>query len=157
MVMQATAVSAVDNSGTTMDLLWRLNRGYSQRLGRARSRLELLARLLADRQADAATQEAVEIVIRECEQLYEEYRRWRFTYYYRSPQDRRMVEDAHGQGRALAQFARMRQRHAQRAGQIAAHLNYYRPPAGWTAIPQGDLWSLTTEAFTDLQTLEYVE
>lgn len=150
-------VKPVDDSGVTMDLLWRLNRVYSQRLGRARSRLELLARLLADRQADAAIQEAVEIVVRECEQFYEEYRRWRSTYYYRSPQDRRMVEDAHGQGRALAQFARMRQRHAQRAAQIAAHLDYYRPPAVWTTIPQGDLWSLTTQAFSDLQTLEYAE
>lgn len=156
MGMATAAAGMFDDPQATMELLWRLNKSYSQRLGKARSRLELLSHLLTDRQADHVTHEVVEVVLRECGQIYEEYQRWRFTYFYESPEDKRMVQDLTGLGRALAQFARMRQRHAQRASQITAHLNHYRPPAAWTTIAQGDLWTLTAQAFSELQTLEYV-
>jgi len=140
-----------------MELLWRLNTSYSQRLGKARSRLELLSQLLAERGADPTTVEAIEVVLRECYQIYEEYQRWRFTYFYESPEDRRIVQGLPGLNRALAQFARLRQRHALRASQITAHLSYYRPSVAWTTIPQGDLWMLTTQAFSELQTLEHAD
>jgi len=138
------------------DLLWRLNQTYVQRLGKARSLLTLLAQLMVERGADTAALAVVKTVQAEGDRLYADHKRWRYTYLYQEPAEQRMVQETADVGRALAQFARLRQKHAQHASEIAVYLSGRRPTLGWTTMAQGDdLWQLTLEAFADLQTVEY--
>lgn len=138
------------------DLLWRLNQTYIQRLGKARSRMEMLSHLLAERGAQADLLEAVGVAQEECARLYADHRRWRYAYLYQDGDESRMVQDAAEIGRALAQFARLRQKHAQHAGEIAVYLQGRRPDPAWTTIAHGDdLWALTLAALADLQIVEY--
>jgi len=110
----------------TADMLWQLNNEYTQRLGRARSALELVDRLMIERVGYLLTDEAADsgdkraadqlfAVLQYCTQrfqnLRDEHRDWRYKFLYDSPDSKRIVQNDDAIRHAMVRFSRMRNSH----------------------------------------------
>jgi hypothetical protein len=133
--------------------LWRLNHEYNQRLSRARNYVALLERLVIARNIDEQPQlmAALGYIRDQLDLIYDEHRDWRYRYFYDSPENKRMVHEEHGVGRAMTQFARMRVEHERNLNGLCTALADYPPPERYiTAVPHGDLWQMMLDSLEDL-------
>lgn len=133
--------------------LWRLNHEYSQRLTRARNYVALLERLVLARNVEEQPQlmAALGYINEQLEIIYDEHRDWRYSYFYDSPDEKRMVSLEREVGQAMTQFARMRVNHERNLhGLCTALADYPAPDRYITVLPNGDLWEMMLLALEDL-------
>ncbi len=138
---------------TYADVLWRLNNEYRKRLAQAQTYLELLGNLIAVNCGEKAaeTLDKLSHAQTQVRALVDEHRDWRYSFYYESPETKRMVHDDRAIHQALARFSRMRSRHEQRLFDLYNLLfQVPRPDPRVTRVPTGDLWSMTEFALNDL-------
>ncbi len=132
--------------------LWRLNQEYVNRLVKARNYLDLLEQLVRD--ADPTPQpfvEAIQLTSAHLNRLSEEHRGWCYTYFYESPETKRVVNTSRAVRRALTSFEDMRLRHHSDIDDLAALLrDLPRPTSRMTHVPNGDLWEMVQSALYDL-------
>lgn len=137
--------------------LWWLNYEYRTRLARADKSLTLLENLVLSRGV-GYDEDAIALLLqglyglrRQLTLLHDEHRDWRYSYYYQSPQHKRMVADERSIYRALLHFRRMRVRH-ERVLLEALHALALlpRPIPQLTRVPSGDLWQHAEHALADL-------
>lgn len=135
------------------ELLWRLNREYVNRLGRARSFFDLLEQLVLERGAvdqtpvKSALQASREVFAR----IAEDHRAWCYNFFYESPETKRMVQSQAAIDRALSHFSDMNHWHQRDFNELAALFrDQSRPDPDVTRVPQGDLWEMMQHAFKDL-------
>jgi hypothetical protein len=135
------------------DLLWQLNGEYRKRLTLAYNTLALLEGHLRQLNADSSACETLRWAAEQINTAEQEHRQWRHTYYYESPESKRMVQDERGVAQALSIFHRLRQRHTEQFGQVSDALGTLdRPPPPQTLSSSGeDLWARAEQAFGDLQ------
>lgn len=138
---------------TPADLLWRVNNEYRKRLTQAHTYLELLEQLVLA-EGDGVQQHTLAALRFAREQvvlLTEEHRHWRYTYYYDSPESKRMVQNSREVNQALARFSKMRVHHGMRLDETIAALHQSpRPAPELTHLPNGDLWVLAQAALYEL-------
>jgi hypothetical protein len=135
------------------DTLWRLNQEYGNRLSKARTYLELLEQLVSERGGgDEDLYAALQYIRAHLNGLKEEYRGWRYTYFYETADTKRMVQSESAIRRAISAFARMRTRHEQYLNELFGALDtIQRPhPEITTVPPNGDLWEMLRFALFDL-------
>jgi glutamine synthetase adenylyltransferase len=134
------------------DLLWRVNNEYRKRLAQAQTFLDLLEQMIlatADRQAH--TLEALRYAREQVAATIEDHRNWRQTFYYDSPETKRMVQNDRAVNQALARFSRMRSQHESRFYDLYSLLqDVPRPDPLLTRVPNGDLWTMAEYAIYDL-------
>jgi len=133
--------------------LWRLNQEYGHRLAKARTYLDLLEELMTDRSgsADEIIVSALQFTRAHLNGLKEEYRAWRYTYFYEAADTKRMVQTTGAIRRAVASFARMRTRHETYLNSLFDTLDQIpRPSPDVTTVPNGDLWEMMRFALYDL-------
>jgi hypothetical protein len=133
--------------------LWRLNHEYGQRLSRARNYVALLERLVIARNVEEQPQlmAALGYIREQLAAIYDEHRDWRYTYFYDSPESKRMVHQEHDVGHAMTEFARMRVNHERNLhGLCTALADYPAPERYVTALPHGDMWQMMLGALEDL-------
>lgn len=138
---------------THADVLWRLNNEYRKRLAQAQNYLELLEQLVAVNCGEQAadTLNVLQHAQDQVSELVSEHRTWRYSFYYESPDTKRMVHDDRAIHQALARFSRMRSQHEQRLFDLYNILfQIPRPDPRMTRVPTGDLWSMTEFALNDL-------
>ena len=144
---------------TPAHLLWWLSHEYGQRLARASSYAALLEELLVER-TDPARQTALVRALEEARQvlaaLHDEFRGWRYAYFYDSPHSRRMVSRPVEIERAIAHFRAMRDRSlSDLAAMHACFSALPRPADAVTLVPNGDLWALFDAALLDLSDFDH--
>ena len=138
------------------DVLWRVNNEYRKRLAQVRTYLELLEQMMytsADRQSEEyeRTLAALRYALEQIDQMIEEHRVWRYSYYYETPESKRMIQSTGAINRALARFTRLRTQHERRLQSIHSLINHLqRPDPLLTRVPNGDLWLMTQFAIDDL-------
>lgn len=134
------------------ETLWRLNQEYGNRLAKARTYFELLEKLIIERSGDDGNLLGIlHYIGGHLNDLKEEHRRWRYTYFYEDPDSKRMVHSEAAIRRAVSAFARMRTRHENDLTELSATLNSVpRPHPAVTLVPNGDLWEMTHYALYDL-------
>lgn len=133
--------------------LWRLNQEYGKRLSKARTYFELLEQLVLERgENDEILLAALQFMRAHLNGLKEEYRGWRYTYFYETADNRRMVQTEGAIRRAVSAFARMRTRHERYLNDLFDALDAIpRPHPEITNVPpNGDLWEMTRFALYDL-------
>jgi hypothetical protein len=137
---------------TTVEFLWRLNQQYVNRLTRARSYLDLLEQMLVGRGAeDTEVFLTLQTMRAQLDNLGEEQRGWCYTYFYESPETKRVVHTRRAIRLALANFEQMRERHSLDLSDLVAQLaRLPRPAASMTHVPNGDLWDRLLLALADL-------
>ena len=130
--------------------LWWLNNAYRKHLTEAEKCVGLLETLLYTRapdDADTALQQPLQTLRQQLMRLTEEHRVWRYTYYYQSPFQKRMVASERDVHRALLHFERMRVRHERALVDIVGLLHTLPQPApALTHVVSGDLWHFATDA-----------
>lgn len=137
------------------ETLWRLNQEYGNRLAKARTYYELLDQLVTER-GGIADDERLMAVLQymgaHLNGLKEEYRGWRYTYFYETADTKRMVQSESAIRRAISAFARMRTRHEQYLTELFGALDTIRRPDPLitTVPPNGDLWDMTRYALYEL-------
>lgn len=136
------------------EFLWRVNQEYVNRLARARNYLDLLEQLMMERGSDEMRGRFVptlRFTRLHLESLSEEHRDWCYTYFYESPESKRVVHTPSTVRRALSNFRLMRERQASVFYDIAALLyELPRPAPHVTHVPNGDLWEMLQRALRDL-------
>jgi hypothetical protein len=135
------------------EFLWRLNQEYVNRLARARTYLDLLEKLIYERSGESEEQilSALEFTRVHLNSLNEEHREWRYTFFYDSPETRRMVQSPREIRRAVTTFSQMQERHKVYFDDLVLLLEQLpRPETDMTSIPAGDLWELMQYAVNDL-------
>lgn len=135
------------------EMLWRLNREYVNRLGRACSYFDLLAQLVLERDADenAPVQALLLETHERLTRLADDHRAWCYGYFYESAETKRMVQSAADVSRALTSFADMHYWHRRDFSALVALFEAHpRPRADFTRVTQGDLWELMRRALHDL-------
>ena len=135
------------------DSLWRLNQEYGNRLAKARTYLDLLEELMMDRgsSTDEISLSALQFTRAHLNGLKEEYRAWRYTYFYEAADTKRMVQSMGAVRRAVSAFARMRTRHETYLNSLFDALDQIpRPNPDVTTVPNGDLWEMLRFALYDL-------
>ncbi len=131
-----------------IDLLWRVNNEYRKRLARVDQYVTLLEQLLVTRDPTVTADylyllEVLRYVRQQLAVLAAEHRGWRYSYYYTSADDKRMVHADGDVHRALAYFSRMRTRHERALTDVCLTLaGIPRPDPALTDLPNGDLWLL---------------
>ena len=134
------------------ELLWRVNNEYRRRLSKARNTLDLLDLLLARRgDSGLPIRETLREMRTQLHGIADEHRSWRYSFFYATSEDKRMVQDVRDVMRALAHFSRMSRHHRQRLVEIQQMLAAAdRPRRNLTGVPGGDLWDLTQSALDDV-------
>jgi hypothetical protein len=136
------------------EFLWRVNQEYVNRLARARNYLDLLEQLMVERGTDDMRRRflpTLRFTRLNLESLSEEHRDWCYTYFYESPESKRMVHAPSAVRRALSNFRLMRERQAAPFHDAAALLyELPRPAPHVTRVPNGDLWEMLQRALRDL-------
>lgn len=139
-------------------ILWSVNNEYRKRLSQAQTLLNLLEQVLL-MQRDARqehTLAALAYVREQIDIMTEEHRRWRHQFYYESLDTRRMVQDSRAIDHALSRFSRMRTAQERQLQDIYSLVyDLPRPDPGVTAVPNGDLWTMTQYALQDLLTFDH--
>lgn len=132
--------------------LWRINQDYGQRLTRAQHYLDLLASQVEERIApDTAVLRVIVYVRDRLAQLRDEHRVWRYTYFYETPDSKRIVQSNDAIRRAYTSFSTMSARHDIDVHQIVTvFYETPRPDSHLTDTANGDLWHLAGEALRDL-------
>lgn len=145
------------------DVLWRVNNEYSKRLTQVKVYSQLLIEQMSGlkRENDDAymrTSAALHYVLNQINQMLDEHKDWRYTYYYESLETRRMVQSTNAIDYALGRFTRMRLLHEQRLEDIyALIIHLQRPDPLLTRVPNGDLWMMTQGAVENLnQFTDYI-
>ncbi|MBK8025323.1 MAG: hypothetical protein IPK19_29025 [Chloroflexi bacterium] len=136
------------------ELLWSLCHEYGQRLAQAYSYVELLEHLLVERAA-TPPQDSLLIQLGESRlflnDLRGEFRTWRYTFFYQTPDSRRMVSTKSDVEMALDHFRDMRTRHLELLIQFSEFFQELpRPRAEITNVPTGDLWDKVISALMGL-------
>lgn len=140
---------------STAELLWRLNNEYRKRLSKVETYLSLLAQLLLTREpvGQAQALELLRYLQEQISTLQDEHRGWRYTYFYESGSNKRMVQSEHEVDTALTVFNHMRTRHEQHLRDIAKYIDGVpRPEPTLTHVENGDLWLMMQYALHDLTT-----
>ncbi len=134
------------------DTLWRLNQEYGNRLSKARTYLDLLEQLVVERGSnEEILLAALQFTRAHLNGLKEEYRGWRYTYFYEAADTKRMVQTQSAVRRAISAFARMRTRHENYLNELFDALDTIpRPLAEMTTVPTGDLWEMLRFSLYDL-------
>lgn len=136
---------------TRSDVLWRINNEYRKRLTQAQTFLDLLEQMMLSHGSDSYTLEALHYARDQVSALTNEHRDWRYSYYYDSPQSKRMVQDDRAINQALSRFSRMRSAHQALLSDLYNLFGEMpRPDPALTRVPNGDLWSMTHYAIYDL-------
>jgi hypothetical protein len=133
--------------------LWRLNHEYGQRLSRARNYVALLERLVVARSVEEQPQlmAALGYIRQQLDTIHDQYREWRYAYFYASSERKRMVQDEHGMAQAMSQFARMYTNHERDLRGLCAALTDYPPPERYiTMLAHGDLWQMMISSLEDM-------
>jgi signal transduction histidine kinase len=139
------------------DTLWWLSHEYGQRLARASSYLELLEQLLSERLPahEGGLIDALADARAYLEALREEFRAWRYAYFYETPDSKRMVQNERAITSALISFQRMRERHMEFLNTLSSYFaGITRPEPRITRVAMGDLWVLTIESVDGLITFD---
>ena len=136
------------------EFLWRVNQEYVNRLAKARNYLDLLEQLVLER-SEVETQDqllpTLQFTRAHLASLSEEQHGWCYTYFYESPDTKRIVQTPNAVHRALTSFGEMCERHRSYFGDLAALLTTLpRPKASVTRVPNGDLWEMVRFALNDL-------
>ncbi len=136
------------------EFLWRVNQEYVNRLTRARNYLDLLEQLMVERGSDDVRHRflpTLRFTRLHLASLSEEHRDWCYTYFYESPDSKRMVHAPSAVRRALSNFQLMRERQANAFEDVAALLYELPRPASYiTHVPNGDLWEMLQRSLRDL-------
>lgn len=136
------------------EFLWRINQEYVNRLARARNYLDLLEQLVVERGGDDMRHRflpTLHFTRMNLASLSEEHRDWCYTYFYETPDSKRMVHAPSAVRRALSNFRLMRTRQASAFYDTAVLLAELPPPAPYvTRVPNGDLWKMLERALRDL-------
>ena len=147
------------------EVLWQLNNEYTQRLSRARTALELVGRLMNERvgallenSTDSPDKRAAEqllAVLGYCHDrfatIHDEFRDWRYRYFYESPDSRRVVQDDDAINQAIARFARLRSKHERVLKELDMLIDALpQPEANMTSVSLGDLWTMLRGAINNL-------
>ncbi|MCC6802211.1 MAG: hypothetical protein IT319_04935 [Anaerolineae bacterium] len=136
------------------EFLWRINQEYVNRLARARNYLDLLEQLVLERGGDELSHRflpTLRFTRMNLASLSEEHRDWCYTYFYETPDSKRMVHAPSAVRRALSNFRLMRERQAHAFHDVAALLvKLPRPAPSITRVPNGDLWDMLQRALRDL-------
>lgn len=145
------------------DLLWLLNNEYGKRLSRMHAGIELVARLLVERigntagydEADIAAIKQMYAVLDYTEErintLIDQHRDWRYSYFYQSQDNKRVVQAEAAIQQAVARFARMRTHHTRVCKELTFLIEALpRPHTYMTSVPNGDLWDNMNIALQDL-------
>ncbi|MBL8132721.1 MAG: hypothetical protein JNL42_12750 [Anaerolineae bacterium] len=137
-----------------VEMLWWLSQEYGQRLARANRYLELLERLLTERIPPQSSDSLLHSLAESrgfLETLHDEYRDWRYSYFYQTPDTRRMVSAEADVQRAVERFRRMRARHLEMLITFGGYFEDLPRPEGMiTHVPNGDLWEMVREALAAL-------
>ena len=143
---------------SSAEILWRLNREYVTRLAKARTYLDLLENRVVQRGAgetQAQLLPTLQVARTRLNQLSEAHRGWCYTYFYESPETKRMVQSSQAVDRALSSFDNMRAQQSSSFDDLAERLYALPRPAPMiTRIPSGDLWEMTQLALHDLVDLD---
>ncbi len=135
------------------DFLWRLNHEYGSRLTRARSYLDLLEPLARARGASPAALDLLDHTRVLLESVHDEHRAWRYTYFYDSHENKRVVQSPTAIRRALISFSQMRAAQENELNDlVGAFINLPRPEPVITGVPNTDLWELLYAAVYELVT-----
>ena len=140
-----------------VDLLWRVNHEYRNRLSQVMVYVDLLDQMLfTQRQSNVGEMQAIlRHVLDEVAYMKEEHRRWRYQFYYESAETKKMVRSDTAINQALARFSRMRSQHERRLAELQMQLfMLQRPDPSLTQVPTGDLWQLTQYAIQQLGQFE---
>jgi hypothetical protein len=136
------------------EFLWRVNQEYVNRLARARNYLDLLEQLMVERGSPEMQRRllpTLQSTRAHLDSLSEEHRGWCYTYFYESPESKRIVHSPSAVRRALSNFRQMRERQEASFHDVAALLyDLPRPAAYVTRVPNGDLWEMMLRALRDL-------
>jgi hypothetical protein len=142
---------------SSAEFLWRLNREYVNRLAKARTYLDLLENMVVQRGAgemQAQLLPTLQVARTRLNQLSEAHRGWCYTYFYESPETKRMVQSSQAVDRALSSFDHMRAQQSNSFDDLAERLYALpRPASTITRIPSGDLWEMTQLALSELVAL----
>lgn len=147
-----------NNVSDLAERLWRVNSEYLKRLSQAQKYVLLLEQLYAqvyesgDRQESTLfALEAFNYILQQMDAVSQEHRIWRYTYYYQSSDNKRMVQTPRSVGKALAKFDRMLASHQAHLSEMQGILyDVPRPNAEFTRVPSGDLWEMALYAVDDL-------
>ncbi len=136
------------------EILWRVNQDYVNRLAKAHNYLDLLEQLVLER-GEVETQDqllpTLQFTRAHLISLSDEQRLWRNSYFYESPDSKRVVQSSNAIQRALTSFGAMFERHRHYFSDLAALVsNLPRPAPYVTHVPNGDLWEMVRFAFNDL-------
>ena len=136
------------------EFLWRLNQEYVSRLVKARNYLGLLEDMIVQRgEPDMQTQllPLLQVARARLNQLSEAHRGWCYTYFYESPESKRMVQSSQAVTRALSSFDHLREQQSRSFDHLAQRLYDLPHPAPMlTRLPNGDLWEMARHALHDL-------
>jgi hypothetical protein len=136
------------------ETLWRLNQDYVNRLAKARNYLDLLEQLVLERGGLAAQNQllpTLQLTRVRLTELSDEQYRWCYTYFYESPDTKRIVQNPNAVRKALHSFGAMCERHRHDFGNLVALLQSLpRPTPDVTHVPNGDLWEMVGYALHDL-------
>lgn len=136
------------------DMLWWFSHEYGQCLAKASSYLELLEQLLLERGSEATQAELLNPLHEAWTYLgalREDFRTWRYGYFYETADSKRMVQGERAIQTAIGTFQQMRGRHLEYLVALGDYFNQLpRPSSSVTLVPTGDLWDLLGEALVSL-------
>lgn len=136
------------------EFLWRVNQEYVNRLTRARNYLDLLEQLLVERGSPEVQRRllpTLQYTAVHLDSVSDEHRDWCYTYFYESPDSKRIVHSPSAVRRALSNFQQMRERQEQAFRDAADQLRRLPRPAPYiTRVPNGDLWEMMQHSLRDL-------
>jgi hypothetical protein len=152
------ALTPENNVSVLADRLWRVNSEYLKRLSQAQKYMLLLEQLYMQVYESGDGQEstlyalqAFNYLLQQIDYVSQEHRSWRYTYYYQSSDNKRMVQMPRSVGKALAKFDRMLASHQAYLREMQGILyELPRPNPDLTRVPSGDLWEMALYAVDDL-------
>ncbi|NDJ61043.1 MAG: hypothetical protein GYB67_07950 [Chloroflexi bacterium] len=145
----------------SIELLWQLNYEYNTRLSRARTTIDLVERLVAERGAprESPLRATLTYLHTQLTHFQQAHRHWRYTFFYESPASKRVVQSDAAVRAAFSQFQHLHaDQQATLAQMWASFSDLPRPDTRLTRVSTGDLWPLVHSAVSDLIEFDaYVE